>query len=477
MDSIYKSEQEMKDYTGSFFVKTYGCQMNEYDSKKMYTILNDLGMCESEDINNSDIIIINTCHIRERATEKLYSLIGRLKKEKKKNSKIIISGCVAQAEGEEVIRRSDGAVDMIIGPQSIGDLKNLIIKMTTNQKFNKINLDFDGRNKFNDIPQFVSKPSLIENLTIQEGCDKFCKFCCVPYTRGKEYSRKPEEIFQEALILSSKKAKMINLLGQNVNAYSSISSTGEVCNLGILIRDYISKIKSFERIFYSTSHPNDMHEDLYNAHYLDESLGGVKALLPFVHLPIQSGSNKILKQMNRKHTREEYFTIIERFKRIRPDIQFSTDIIVGYPGENEEDFEETLDLVKKIDFASAFYFKYSPRPGTPAAIMDQVPEDIKSNRFAKLKTVLDATQKNINIKMIGRNLKVLFEGKNSNNQFFGRSEYMQLVFVNDSDIPDSINPIGQIVDVKIKKAFGHSLVGNINLNEFQKNYIREDLFI
>jgi tRNA-2-methylthio-N6-dimethylallyladenosine synthase len=453
---------------GSFFIKTYGCQMNEYDSRKIETMMHDLGFFLSDDINNSDIIIINTCHIRERATETLYSLIGRLKKEKKKDAKIIISGCVAQAEGEEVLRRANGEVEMIIGPQAIGALPDLMKKMITNQEFERINLNFDGKNKFDEIPVSVSRANLIENLTIQEGCDKFCKFCCVPYTRGEEYSRSPEEIYREALILASKGTKMINLLGQNVNAYHGKDSSGKECNLGILIKDYISKIKSFERIFYTTSHPNDMHEDLFNLHREDEKLGGIKALMPFVHLPVQSGSNKILKHMNRKHTREKYFEIIEKVRSIRPDIQFSTDIIVGYPGETEEDFEDTLDLVQKVEFASAFYFKYSPRPGTPAANMEQIPEEVKTERLARLKTAFDNSQRKINNQMIGRNLEVLFEGKNSNNQYFGRNQYMQLVFINKSDLHEDFNPIGKIIGVKIMKAFGHSLLGHIECFEYAK---------
>jgi tRNA-2-methylthio-N6-dimethylallyladenosine synthase len=461
-------EKIFKNSLGSFFVKTYGCQMNEYDSRKMETMMNDLGFFKSGDINDSDIIIVNTCHIREKATETLYSLIGRLKKEKKSGSKIIISGCVAQAEGEEILKRTLGQVEMIIGPQAIGALPDLVKKMITGQEFERINLSFEGQNKFDEIPVSVSKPNLIENITIQEGCDKFCKFCCVPYTRGAEFSRTPEEIFREALILGSKGTKMINLLGQNVNAYHGINNDGEECNLGILIRDYISKIDSFERIFYTTSHPNDMHEELFNAHYEDEDLGGVKALIPFVHLPVQSGSDKILKHMNRKHDRQKYFEIIEKFRKIRPDIQFSTDIIVGYPGETEEDFLDTLDLVSRVGFSQGYYFKYSPRIGTPAASMEQIPEDVKNERLQRLKKIFDASQKNINTQMIGRNLKVLFEGKNSNNQFFGRSQYMQLVFANESDLKPEFNPIGKIFNVKISYAFGHSLLGEI---QFEKELV------
>jgi tRNA-2-methylthio-N6-dimethylallyladenosine synthase len=286
----------------------------------------------------------------------------------------------------------------------------------------------------------------------------------VPYTRGKEYSRGPEEIFREALNLSSKGVKMINLLGQNVNAYHGLDQNGKECNLGILIRDYISKIDLVERIFYTTSHPNDMHEELFEIH---SEKGGIKKLIPFVHLPVQSGSNKILKHMNRKHTREEYFEIIEKFKNIRPDMQFSTDIIVGYPGETEEDFEETLDLVREVEFSQAFYFKYSPRLGTPAASMEQIPESIKSERFARLKKIMDETQKRINLQMLEKNLEVLFEGRNSNHQFYGRSQYMQLVFINESDLPQNFNPIGKILNVKIKNAFGHSLLGEI---QFEKEF-------
>lgn len=451
----------INNHLGTFFVKTYGCQMNEYDSQKISTIMMDLGLTSANDINNADIIIINTCHIREKATETIYSLVGRLMDEKKPNAKIIIAGCVAQAEGEEVIKRTKGEVTMIVGPQAIGKLPELISKILTGQNFTKVNLDFDGKNKFEEIPIHNNNSKLIAHLTIQEGCDKFCKFCCVPYTRGAEYSRSPEEIYREALILASNGAKMINLLGQNVNAYHGKDCNNNECNLAQLIKNYINKIPSFERIFYTTSHPMDMHEELFAIHQKNENLGGVEKLIPFVHLPIQSGSDKILKHMNRKHTRQQYFEIIDKFRSLRPDIAFSTDIIVGYPGETEQDFEDTIDLVSKVKFASAFYFKYSPRPGTPAANMEQIDEKIKSERFARLKVLLDGQQKEFNEQMINKDLEVLFEGKNHNNQFFGRSQYMQLVFIDDNGEIDEKEIIGKTLKVKITYAFGHSLLGKL----------------
>ena len=344
-------------HLGTFFIKTYGCDMNKYDSDKMHTMLVSSGLIESSDIAKANVVIVNTCHIREKATETLYSLIGRLREIKKQNNAhIIIAGCVAQAEGEEVINRIHGVVDAIIGPQAISSLPVIINQMLTGEEISKINLDFNT-NKFDEIPVHSSKNNLIANLTIQEGCDKFCKFCCVPYTRGAEYSRSPEEIFNEALSLVNSGAKTINLLGQNVNAYRGISKiTGKECNLGILIMDYIEQIEGLERIFYTTSHPNDMHQELYAAHR------DSKKLMKLMHLPVQSGSNKILKDMNRKHTREEYFKTIDKIRSYSPNIAFSTDMIVGYPGENEQDFQDTIDLVEKVKYAQAFFFKYSPRP-------------------------------------------------------------------------------------------------------------------
>ena len=449
--------KQNKIFIGKFFLKTYGCQMNEYDSQKIMKIINDLGLEETTDIEKADLIIINTCHIREKATEKLYSELGRIRLMKKQNAKIVVAGCVAQAEGQEVIRRTKGLVDLIIGPQSIHLLKDLVFKALSGQEFNIVNLDFPGMDKFDAMPESQHSYGVSGYLTIQEGCDKFCKFCCVPYTRGAEYSRPTEQIYREALILASNGVKMISLLGQNVNAYHGKNSDGNVSNLANLITNYIDKVPQLKRIFYTTSHPRDMHEGLYEAH------ANIERLIPFVHLPVQSGSNAILKDMNRGHTIEEYLQIIDKFRSYRRDIQFSTDIIVGYPGETEEAFQNTLDLINKVEYAQGYLFKYSPRPGTPAAMKkDQIPKDVVDDRFQRLKTLIDSKQVKINESMVGKELEVLFERQNENNQISGRSQYMQLVFVS---LNDSINQvddfIGEIAKVKILKAYGHSLVGEI----------------
>jgi len=414
-------DKQKQQYIGKFFLKTYGCQMNEYDSQKMAKMVDELGLTKCNSIQDADLIIINTCHIREKATEKLYSELGRIRKTKKPEAKIVVAGCVAQAEGEEVIRRTEGLVELIIGPQSIHLLPGLVYKALSNQTFNPINLDFPGMDKFDVIPESQYNHGINGHLTIQEGCDKFCKFCCVPYTRGAH----------------------------------GLDENNNNCNLGRLLLEYISKIPQFVRIFYTTSHPNDMHDELYEAHRK------IKNLIPFVHLPIQSGSNKILKDMNRKHTKEEYIEIINKLRENRPDIQFSTDIIVGYPGETDEDFQDTYDLVESVKYAQSYIFKYSPRIGTPAASRtDQVEKQVVDERFQRLKILVDKQQMEINKTFVEKKLEVLFEKINENNQLVGRSQYMQLVFANVTEDYDA-NMIGKIANVKITRAFGHSLLGDV----------------
>jgi tRNA-2-methylthio-N6-dimethylallyladenosine synthase len=448
-------EQSSQKIIGNFFLKTYGCQMNEYDSQKMAKMMDNIGLKECDEVENADLIIINTCHIREKATEKLYSELGRMRKKKKNHARIVVTGCVPQAEGEEVLRRND-VVDLIVGPQSIHLLPDLAMKALSGEEFNKVNLDFPGMDKFDEIPESQYKNNIVANLTIQEGCDKFCKFCCVPYTRGAEYSRPVEKIYREALTLTTiNNAKAIYLLGQNVNAYHGLDENGKDCNLGRLIIDYISKIPNLQRIFYTTSHPRDMHDELYEAHEK------IDKLMPFVHLPIQSGSDAILKDMNRGHTAEEYLKIIDKLRKIKPDIQFSTDIIVGYPGETEEDFEQTYQLMKHISYAQSYLFKYSPRIGTPAANRkDQIPQNVVSERFQRLKALVDEQQAQLNHSMKGRMLNVLFERVNDNGQLVGRSQYMHLVFVNMNENLDRKN-IGETHEVFITQAFGHSLLGEL----------------
>ena len=445
--------QNSQNIIGKFFLKTYGCQMNEYDSQKMAKMMDNIGLIECDNVEDADLIIINTCHIREKATEKLYSELGRMRKKKKSHARIVVTGCVPQAEGEEVLRRND-VVDLIIGPQSIHLLPDLAMKALSGEEFNKVNLDFPGMDKFDAIPEGQYKNNIVANLTIQE--DKFCKFCCVPYTRGAEYSRPVEKIYREALILTTNNnAKAIYLLGQNVNAYHGLDENGKDCNLGRLIIDYISKVPNLQRIFYTTSHPKDMHDDLYEAHKR------IDKLMPFVHLPIQSGSDAILKDMNRGHTAEEYLKIIERLREIKPDMQFSTDIIIGYPGETDEDFERTYQVMKYISYAQSYLFKYSPRIGTPAANRkDQIPQNIVSERFQRLKLLVDEQQRLFNKSMEGKIVDVLFERVNDNNQLVGRSQYMHLVFVNINENFDE-KMIGQTHKILITKAFGHSLLGEV----------------
>ncbi len=444
-----------KKIIGKFFLKTYGCQMNEYDSQKMAKMMDNIGLMSSDDFESADLIIINTCHIREKATEKLYSELGRIKKRKKPHTKIVVTGCVPQAEGEEVLRRND-VVDFIIGPQSIHLLPELVMKALSGEEFNKVNLDFPGMDKFDEIPESQYKNNIVANLTIQEGCDKFCKFCCVPYTRGAEYSRSVEKIYREALTLTTQNnAKAIYLLGQNVNAYHGKDESGKDYNLGRLIIDYIAKIPNLHRIFYTTSHPKDMHDELYEAHRTIENL------MPFVHLPIQSGSNAILKDMNRGHTTEEYLKIIDKLRIVKSDMQFSTDIIIGYPGETDEDFEQTYQLMKHVSYAQSYLFKYSPRIGTPAANRtDQIPQNVVSERFQRLKALVDEQQRIFNQSMEGKTVNVLFERINDNKQLVGRSQYMHLVFVN---MNENFNErmIGQTHQILISKAFGHSLLGEV----------------
>ena len=440
---------------GKFFLKTYGCQMNEYDSQKMAKMMDNIGLISCDDFQDADLIIINTCHIREKATDKLYSELGKIRKRKRKHAKVVVTGCVPQAEGSEVLNRNE-AVDFIVGPQSIHLLPDLVMKSLAGEEFNRINLDFPGMEKFDEIPEGQYKNNIVANLTIQEGCDKFCKFCCVPYTRGSEYSRPVEKIYREAInLISTSNARAIYLLGQNVNAYHGLDEHGKNCNLGRLIIDYMSKIPNLRRIFYTTSHPRDMHDELYLAHEK------IPTLMPFVHLPIQSGSDAILQDMNRGHTAEDYHEIIKKFRDIRPDIQFSTDIIVGYPGETDDDFQKTYDLVEKISYAQVYLFKYSPRIGTPAASRkDQVPKNVVDERFQRLKLLVDKQQIEYNKSMEGKILDVLFEKTNDNNQLVGRSQYMHLVFVNIENC-DFQSMIGEELKVKITRAFGHSLLGEI----------------
>jgi len=439
-----------------FKLKTFGCQMNVYDSQKISNIFYKLGYKNTFIDKEADIYIINTCHIRDKAKQKLYSELGKIYKIRKnrfqnnKNTITIVAGCVAQAEGEEIFRRVP-FVDIIVGSQSYQKLPNLIKKIQNkNKEKNKqlIELDFDPKSKFDDLPKEKYINEVSSYLTIQEGCDKFCKFCVVPYTRGPEYSRTVEEIVNEAKFLIKSGTKEIILLGQNVSAYHGIGFDNKEFNLGKLIY-VLAKIKGLKRIRYMTAHPKDMHEDLYNAHR------DLEKLMPFVHLPIQSGSNKILKAMNRNYTVEEYLKIINKIKKCRRDIVFSSDFIVGYPGETKEDFQKTIDVIDKVEYVQSFSFIYSPRPGTMAYnLKNTLEDDEKKNRLRILQNKLRFYQEKFNKNFVKKSLKVLFSNSSNKkkNQLLGYSEYMQLVRINNKR-----NMQGKIENIKIKKSFYKSL--------------------
>ena len=438
-----------------FKLKTFGCQMNVYDSQKISNIFYKLGYKNTFIDKEADIYIINTCHIRDKAKQKLYSELGKIYKIRKnrfqnnKNTITIVAGCVAQAEGEEIFKRVP-FVDIIVGSQSYQKLPNLIKKIQNkNKEKNKqlIELDFDPKSKFDDLPKEKYINEVSSYLTIQEGCDKFCKFCVVPYTRGPEYSRTVEEIVNEAKFLIKSGTKEIILLGQNVSAYHGIGFDNKEFNLGKLIY-VLAKIKGLKRIRYMTAHPKDMHEDLYNAHR------DLEKLMPFVHLPIQSGSNKILKAMNRNYTVEEYLKIINKIKKCRRDIVFSSDFIVGYPGETKEDFQKTIDVIDKVEYVQSFSFIYSPRPGTMAYnLKNTLEDDEKKNRLRILQNKLRFYQEKFNKNFVKKSLKVLFSNSsNKKNQSLGYSEYMQLVRINNKR-----NMQGKIENIKIKKSFYKSL--------------------
>jgi len=439
-----------------FKVKTFGCQMNVYDSQKISDIFYKLGYKNTFIDEEADIYIINTCHIRNKAKQKLYSELGKIYKIKKnrfqndQNTITVVAGCVAQAEGEEIFKRAP-FVDIIVGSQSYQKLPNLIKKIKNkNKEKNKqfIELDFEPKSKFDDLPKKKYISEVSSYLTIQEGCDKFCKFCVVPYTRGPEYSRTVEEIVREAEFLIKNGTKEIILLGQNVNAYHGLGFGNKEFNLGKLIY-VLAKIKGLKRIRYMTAHPKDMHEDLYNAHR------DLEKLMPFLHLPIQSGSNKILKAMNRNYTVEEYLKIINKAKKTRKDIVFSSDFIVGYPGESKEDFQKTLDLVDKVKYVQSFSFIYSPRPGTMAYnLKNNIEENEKKRRLYILQNKLKFYQEKFNKNFVKKPLEVLFnDSSNKNkNQFVGYSQYMQLVRLNNKR-----DMQGRIENIKIKKSFYKSL--------------------
>ena len=431
------------------FIKTFGCQMNEYDSNRIYDSVKKLGFLKSEDQEKVDCYVLNTCHIRDKAKEKVYHEIGRVKKLYKEKAKpiMIVAGCVAQAENEEMFKR-EPYIDIIIGPQSYHKINDILKKFVNNQKQEET--DFDTVTKFNYFDKIENKNSNVSAfLTIQEGCDKFCHFCVVPYTRGPEYSRPFTQIINEAEKLIENGAKEIVLLGQNVNAYSYMKNSKEY-----RISNLINKLESYseiKRIRYTTSHPRDMTDDLMDCYSTS------KKLMPFVHLPIQSGSNKILKLMNRKHTVETYIDIYERLKKINPVIEFSSDFIISYPGESEDDFDDTLDLVKKIRFINSFSFIFSPRPGTKAANLNLIDKEISKERLLKIQEHLSKHQLQMNESLINKSIDVLVENKiDGQSKLFGRNIYLNSVIFD-----GEIKNIGKELKVKINKVNKNSLFGKI----------------
>ncbi len=415
------------------YIKSYGCQMNVYDSNRIKDLFSNKGYKVTDDISNADLTVLNTCHIREKAVEKVYSDIGRVKKikNKKQNMKLVVAGCVAQAEGLEIKKRSP-SVDYVVGPQSYHKLPEMIDRVDEVE-----NSEFLQNEKFKNLI-FNSSNLSSEFLSIQEGCDKFCSFCVVPYTRGPEFSRPVDDIVEETKKYVANGIKEIILLGQNVNAYHGTANDGKSKDLAYLINK-IGEIEEIKRIRYMTSHPIDMKDSLINAHANNSKL------MPFLHLPIQSGSDKILKKMNRKHTVDDYLKIVEKIRNVRPDIALSSDFIVGFPEETDKDFEDTMKFIEKVNFVIAYSFIYSPRPGTPAQNKDNISILDKKARLSALQSLLTQQQINFNKSFVNKGMEVLFEkiGRHED-QFIGRTIYNQSTFVNSKK--DLLN---KIMNVKI----------------------------
>jgi len=437
------------------FIKTYGCQMNVYDSARMGDLLAPLGYEAADAPDGADMVILNTCHIREKAAEKVYSELGKLSRLKRNKAReggrmtIAVAGCVAQAEGEEIVRRQS-AVDIVVGPQSYHRLPEMIAKIAR-AGGQALETDFPAEDKFDALPRQSGEVAASAFLTVQEGCDKFCTFCVVPYTRGSEFSRPVAQIVAEAKRLVDLGAHEITLLGQNVNAYRGRGGDDEMLGLAGLLHE-MAQIEGLERLRYTTSHPRDMDQDLILAHR------DIEKLMPYLHLPVQSGSDAVLARMNRQHTADDYRALVARIRGRRPDIALSSDFIVGFPGESDKDFEATLALVRDVGFASAFSFKYSARPGTPAAAARKhIPEDVKDARLQALNARLGEQQESFKRSCTGRVLDVLFEKPGRKpGQAVGRSPYLQAVHVD-----DAAHLIGEIRPVRIDRAFPNSLQGTL----------------
>jgi tRNA-2-methylthio-N6-dimethylallyladenosine synthase len=457
-------ETNLRDGSNSrkVFIKTYGCQMNVYDSTRMSDALARDGYEPTEDMEEADLVLLNTCHIREKAAEKVYSALGRLRDMKKARNKegrefmIGVAGCVAQAEGEEILRRAP-AVDVVIGPQTYHRLPEALRKAKEGQRI--VDTEYSLEDKFEHLPiaekAKIRARGVTAFLTVQEGCDKFCTFCVVPYTRGSEVSRSVEQIVREAESLVAGGVREITLLGQNVNAWHGVGANGAEWTLGDLLYR-LAEIPGLARLRYTTSHPRDMDDRLIEAHR------DLRALMPYLHLPVQAGSDRILKAMNRRHTAAEYLTLVERIRAARPDIALSGDFIVGFPGETDQDFEDTLCLVEKVRYAQAFSFKYSTRPGTPGAdLKDQVPEEIKSERLERLQALLLKQQQEFAESCVGKTIELLLEkpGRMSQ-QLIGRSPWLQSV-----NVDAKASQIGDIINVRITGTGTNSLFAEIAAGE------------
>ncbi len=437
------------------FIKTWGCQMNVYDSTRMQDALEADGYTNTDDITDADLVLLNTCHIREKAAEKVYSNLGRIRALKNKRAgtnrpmTIGVTGCVAQAEGKEILRR-EKAVDLVVGPQTYHRLPEIVSKAKNEGR--QVDTEYAVEDKFEYIPLATKKQvqarGVTSFLTVQEGCDKFCTFCVVPYTRGAEVSRPHSQIIEEAKSLVDAGVREITLLGQNVNAWHGLGPKGTEMRLGELLYD-LAEVDGLKRLRYVTSHPKDMDDGLINAHR------DLNVLMPYLHLPVQAGSDKILKSMNRSHTAAEYVDIIKRVREARPDIAISGDMIVGFPGETDDDFEATMEIVRQTNYASCYSFKYSIRPGTPGAeLTDQIDEDVKSERLQRLQALLFEQQQAFNAGCIGKTIDVLLEktGREAE-QLIGRSPWLQSVVV-----PSHCGTIGDTVTVKIIDKNTNSLI-------------------
>ena len=448
------------------FIRTYGCQMNVYDSDRMADVLRPLGYALAPAPEQADLVVLNTCHIREHASEKVYSELGRLRDEKQlrradgRDLTIAVAGCVAQAEGEEIMKRQP-AVDIVVGPQAYHRLPELLAEAERKAAIRRagkrlpgagvLDTEFPAESKFDHLPQPQGVRGGSAFLSIQEGCDKFCTFCVVPYTRGAEYSRPPSAVLAEARQLVANGAIELTLLGQNVNAYHGEASDGSAWSLARLVRE-IADIEGVARIRYTTSHPRDMDDDLIAAH------GEVPALMPYLHLPVQSGSDRILEAMNRRHGRDFFLGIVDRLRAARPDLALSSDFIVGFPGESDADFDDTMRLIADVGFASAFSFKYSRRPGTPGSSMpDQVPESVKVARLSALQSLLGEQARAFNASKVGQTVPVLFaEPGRRPGQIVGKTPWLQSVY---AEGPPRL--IGHIVETHLTEGHANSLAGRI----------------